>query len=462
MSASLTAAETLFFEGNQHMQSGDVLAAEHCYRQALALTPDFSEALANLALLREQAGAFDEAESCYLQSIAIYPDNLQVHLNLGVLLLKLKRFAEAETVNRTALQLAPDSPAVWSNLGVLLACIKRETEAEHCYRQALSLDETYAKARFNLGYILLRQGRFDEGWQCLEARDWYDLLSPHFSCPRWQGESLQHKSIILGFDAGHGDMIQFCRYVIALKAMGTVRIALICHPGLKTLFATLPGVDEVVSFVDYIDTGDFDFWTLPMSLPYHFGTRLDSIPAPIPYLTADPANAAKWAAMLPPGIKVGLAWLGNPHFENDSDRSLPALALLAPLGSVKDVQFISLQKGAGGDEARQPPAELPLLAMGEKLDDFADTAALMANLDLVISVDTAIAHLAGSLGVPCWVLLADYRTDWRWLTGRSDTPWYPDQMRLFRQSHASADWSPVIAEVVEALGSWKRQRDIDS
>jgi hypothetical protein len=156
-------------------------------------------------------------------------------------------------------------------------------------------------------------------------------------------------------------------------------------------------------------------------------------------------------------MRVGLAWKGNPNFENDADHSLPSLDLLAPLGAVPGVQWVSLQKGNGEDEAKRPPVGLDLLALGGALEDFADTAAVVACLDLVISVDTALAHLAGALGKPCWVLLPDYRTDWRWLTGRTDSPWYPAHMRLFRQSCAGG-WLPVIASVVDALEGWMKEQ----
>lgn len=461
MSADPTPAETLFFEGNRRMLAGDAAGAEQSFRQALSMVPDFGEALTNLGWLRERAGALAEAEACYRQAIDLRPEGIQVYLNLGVLLLNQKRFAEAGAIDRQALQLAPDSPAAWSNLGVLLACMKKEGEAEQCYRTALGLDSGYAKASFNLSYLLLRQGRFEEGWRCMETRGGYDLPAGYFNCPRWRGEALSGKSLIIGFEAGHGDMIQFCRYAVQLKAIGAARIALLCHPGLKTLFATLPGVDEVFSFDDSVPSSGWDFWVPPMSLPLYCATRLDSIPAPIPYLAAEPARVAKFSALLPAsgatGLRVGLVWKGNPNFENDADRSLPSLDILAPLGTVAGVQFISLQKGAGEDEARHPPAGLDLLALGDAIGDFADTAALVSCLDLVISVDSAVAHLSGALGKPCWVLLPDYRTDWRWLTGRADSPWYPEQMRLFRQP-SGGGWPPVIADVAGALAVWVRER----
>jgi Flp pilus assembly protein TadD len=457
MSIAPDPAETLFLDGNRRMEAGDAEGAEACYRQALLLNPRLGEAVANLGLLRERAGAVVEAETCYRQAIALNPSVNQNYLNLGVLLMNGKRFAEAEAVFMQALKRAPESPVAWSNLGVLLACVKREEEAEQCYRTAMALDGDHARARFNLSYVLLRQGRFEEGWQCLEARDWYAHLASHFTCPRWRGEPLSGKSIVIGFEAGHGDMIQFCRYAELLKTMGASWISLVCHPALKVLLSTLSAVDEVFSFHEEVPASGWDFWTPPMSLPYYCRTRLDSIPAPIPYLAPDPARADKWGALLPvTGLRVGLAWKGNPRFENDEDRSLPSLDVLSPLGEVSGVCFVSLQKGPGEAEARCPPAGLPLLAIGETLEDFADTAAIISCLDLVISVDTAVAHLAGALGKPCWLLLPDYRTDWRWLTGRTDSPWYPERLRLFRQP-TGGNWPPVISAVVEALEEWKEK-----
>lgn len=455
-----TQAEALFFKASQCMTAGDAEGAEEYFRQALCLEPNFSEALVNLGWLREQAGASAEAEACYRRAIVLSPALVQAYLNLGVVLLNQKRFIEAEVVLGDARQLAPDSPAAWSNLGVLMACMKREDEAESCYRTALELDGGYAKARFNLGYVLLRQGRFEEGWRCLEARDWYRALAAHFSCPRWLGETLAGKSVVIGFEAGHGDMIQFCRYAAALKTMGATRVTVVCHPGLKTLFETLSGVDETISFEDDVPMSGWDFWTPPMSLPHLCSTCMESIPAPIPYLAADPQRVANWTPLLPAsGLRVGLAWKGNPRFENDGDRSLPSLDVLAPLGAVDGIRLVSLQKGPGEEDALHPPPGLRLLALGGALRDFADTAAIVANLDLIISVDTAVAHLAGALGKPCWVMLPDYRTDWRWLTERTDSPWYPERMRLFRQPRGGG-WSPVVAAVVEALESWKRDHGI--
>lgn len=431
------------------MEAGEHAEAETCFKKALQIAPDFAEAHTNLGLLLEKRSDSKTAEACYRRSIALNPTCSQTHLNLGALLANQKRFMEAEAAYRQAIELKADAPEGWSNLGVLCACMKREMEAERCYRTALFLDETYAQARFNLSYLLLRQGRFEEGWQSLEARNWYAPLAAQLSMPRWQGEPLTGKSLLICLEAGYGDVIQFCRYADVLKEQGAASITLLCHPPLKMLLSSLASVDAIISFDDPLPVSNWDFWTPLLSIPYHCKTRLDSIPARTPYLHAAADRLEKWTPLIPKGgLRAGLVWRGNPQFENDADRSLPSLDVLAPLWSVKGITFISLQKGAGENEA--PAAGLPLVKLCAQLSDFADTAAVIASLDLVICVDTAVAHLTGALGKSCWVLLPDYKTDWRWLTERSDSPWYPGVMRLFRQS-TMGDWTPVIAEVVNAL-----------
>ena len=433
------------------MAAGESAAAEDCFLQALMLEPMHGAARANLGYLKEQQGALAEAEFHYRQAIALMPDHAQLHQNLGVLLLKEKRFDESERATRTALELAPESASAWSQLGVLLACVKREHEAEQCYRRALTLEPDHARARFNLAYVLLRQGRFEEGWPLLEARWQFDAFAHTFACARWNGEPLYGKSIVIMLEAGQGDMIHFCRYAAQLKKDAALRVAVICHPALKRLFATLQGVDTIYALDEAIPADGWDYWTHPMRLPSLLGAGAQ---VPIPYLAAEPGLARHWAGELPSqGLRVGLAWKGNPDFENDADRSLPSLRTLAPLAAVP-AHFVSLQKGPGEEEAMDPPDGMRLYAAGPQLSDFADTAAVIANLDLVISVDTAVAHLAGAMGKPCWLLLPDYRCDWRWMSGRSDTPWYPS-MRLFRQSTAG-DWTAVIEAVARELALLQR------
>lgn len=442
-------AQSLFFQGSRQMEAGDFAGAESSFEQAIQIFPDFAEAYVNLGLLLEKRGKMESAEACYRRAIELNCEYSQPHLNLGVLLAKQKRFIEAEAAYRQAIALKPHSAAAWSNLGVLCACMQREAEAERCQRTAMFLDADYAMARFNLSYLLLRQGRFEEGWFCLEARTGYAGLAEYLTVPGWQGESLAGKSILVGYEAGHGDMIQFCRYVAVLKERGASAVTLLCHPPLKALFATLAGVDAVISFDEPLPASGWDLWTPLMSIPFHCKTRLDSVPAALPYLHAAKNRIEKWAPLIPEnGFRVGLVWKGSPLFENDADRSLPTLSVLAPLWSVQGVTFVSLQKGAGENEA--PPEGMRFERIGPQLSDFADTAAVVSLLDLVICVDTAVAHLSGAFGKPCWVLLPEYKTDWRWLTERTDTPWYPGVMRLFRQSVAG-DWTPVVDEVVSAL-----------
>ena len=450
----VVSAADLFYQGSGHLQAGDAVQAEACWQAALALDPNMAEAHANLAYLHDERGEWAQAEACYQRALELQPYHTQLHLNYGTLLAGRKRLAEAEAAYIQAIALEPQAASGWSNLGGLYAGMKRDAEAELCCRQALLREPEHAKARFNLAYVLLRQGRFEEGWPCLEARDWYAALQAQLDCPRWVGESLQGKSLLIGPEAGYGDMIQFARYAPLLKARGAARITVLCPSALKALLITLQDVDAVLAWDEAMPAEGWDCWTPLLSIPLHCGTRLDSIPAGLPYLQALPERRARWQARLPTGgLRVGLVWKGNPRFENDADRSLPGLELLAPLAAVPGVRFISLQKGEGEDEARLPPTGLPLLHLGSEIEDFADTAAIVAGLDLVICVDTAVAHLAGALGRPCWVLLPHYKTDWRWLEDRNDTPWYPGLLRLFRQGPAQ-DWAPVVVEVRAALSTW--------
>lgn len=345
----------------------------------------------------------------------------------------------------------PELPEAWFQRGVEHLWAKREAQAETCLRRALELFPGYSSARFKLAYLLLRQGRYPEGWAALESRPPNLAFKQLLPAPRWEGEDLAGKSLLVGQEGGHGDMIMFSRYLPLLRDLGAARLGLICLPGLKRLFSTLEGVDTVIAMGEPIPGPGWDHWILPASLPLRFGTTADTIPAPIPYLRPDAARSEAWAGRLPPRPRVGLVWKGNPDFMNDLDRSLPHLHALAPLAAVPGVRFVSLQKGPGQDEAAAPPAGMDLFDAAPDLHDFADTAALVAQLDLVIAIDTAVAHLAGALGRPCWVLLPHYRTDWRWFETGEASPWYPGSMRLFRQG-PDRDWAPVLARVAAELG----------
>ena len=433
------------------MATGELDAAEDCFRNALKEAPDKAELHANLGYLLDLKGAPYEALQCYARSIDLDPGIAQVHLNYGALLIGLKLLGAAEAAFTQAIQLEPESPAGWSNLGGLYAGMKRDAESELCCRQALIRDNGHAKARFNLANILLRQGRFGEGWACLESRQSSVPLAAYFECPRWSGEPLAGQSMVLACEAGLGDMIHFVRYATVIKNKGVSRLTLVCPAVLTALFSTVPGVDEVIALEQDVPRAGWDYWAPILSLPLHCASDLDCIPASLPYVSVPAEHAQRWDAVLPgKGLRVGLVWKGNPKFENDADRSLPGLHTLQALAQVEGVSFVSLQKGAGQYEAENPPEGLGLWDAGAQLGDFAETAAVLVNLDLVISVDTAVAHLAGALNKPCWVLLPHYNTDWRWLEKRSDSPWYPGVMRLFRQAPAGG-WNAVVSQVRSEL-----------
>jgi Tfp pilus assembly protein PilF len=453
-------AEQLYSEALRVIDLGDFAAAEDALRRALQLAPTLAEAHANLGFVLDHLRRKREAEASYRQALMLAPMRTQTYINFGALLESQHRFAEAEAAYQTALSFDPDAQLAWSNLGVLMACTQQEAEAERCLRTALALAPGNRKVAYNLAHQLLRQGCYEEGWQHMESRDWYERLEKHLDMPRWRGEALAGKAILIGPEAGHGDMIQFCRYGKQLKELGARRVSVLCHPPLKTLFQHLDGVDDAIAIGDPDPGIDWDYWTPPLSQPYYLQTRLDTIPADLPYLHASPDKIAHWRSIMGASgkaLRVGLVWKGNPRFENDACRSLGSLIDLAPLGEVPGIRFFSLQKGAGEDETASAVTPFPITALGADIADFSDTAAIMMNLDLVITVDTAAAHLAGALARPCWVMLPAYKTDWRWLTKRTDSPWYPGVMRLFRQD-ASGSWAPVIAELKEALAVFVQQR----
>ena len=459
-------ALSLFSEGNDKVTAGDFAGAELLFREALALNPLFPQAHANLGYLLDRRGALGDAEISLRTAISMAPQLAGVRLNLGALLLQQKRLDEAEAVYAMALQIEPDSSPLWSNLGSLYVAMQRFDDAETCLNKAMQLDTENRKAPFNLAYLRLREGRFKEGWALFEARDWYATMEQHFLFPRWRGQPLQGHSVMLSFEAGHGDVIQFCRYATLLKSRGAGRIGLVGHPALTRLMRSLPALDEVISFTDNVPREGYDYWLPLMSAPHYChvaDTDADadadadadsSVYAEVPYLYPDADLQTLWAPRIPVGRRrIGLVWKGNPAFENDRDRSLPSLATLQPLWSVANITWVSLQKGRGEDEALDINCSYPLTHLGGAMQDFADAAAILSQLDLLISVDTAMAHLAGAIGTPCWLLLPDYMTDWRWGTGRSDSVWYPDTIRLFRQS-SDQQWAPVIHALVNALQAW--------
>ncbi|WP_423378012.1 tetratricopeptide repeat protein [Burkholderia sp. LMG 32019] len=434
--------------------------AEAASRQTLALCPDHPEAHYNLGVALQNLDRLPEAEAAYRDAIRYRPGLPQPHNNLGCVLRAQGRHDEAMAVFADALALAPDMAEVHYNLGTTFAHAGRHDDAEHAYRRALELRADYGDARFGLATLLLGLGRFDEGWRRYESRYEQSAFVHRrtrevLPCAQWQGEPLTGKTLLVWQEDGLGDMLQFSRYFAAFRARHAARVVFACQPALHRLMEAVDGVDAVLDHeTATVQATQFDFWTSLLSAPMHAGTTLDTIPPPV-RLAPDPARVERWRARLdalPAGPRVGLVWKGNPKHHNDAHRSLPSLALLTPLWSVPGVHFVSLQKGQGEDEARQPPGGLPLLHLGSEIDDFADTAAIVAQLDLVVCVDTSTAHLAASLGKPCWVLLPNQDVDWRWMHDRDDSPWYPGTVRLFRRGRDHT-WIQMAERLREAFAA---------
>ncbi|HLX02591.1 MAG TPA: tetratricopeptide repeat-containing glycosyltransferase family protein [Trinickia sp.] len=432
--------------------------AELACRQALVLRPDFAEAHYNLGIVLRALDRLSEAEAAYRQALAIRPDSVEALNNLGSVLQAFDRLPEAAAVYGQALTIRPGFAEAHQNLGNVLKELGQLPEAEAAYRRAISIRADYGDAKFGLATLLLSTGRFDEGWPLYECR--YD--QPEFvhhksrlrlTCPQWQGEALAGKSVLVWQEDGLGDMIQFGRYLPLFKAQGAAQVAFACVPALHGLFAAVDGIDAVLDHdTAQARSSAYDCWTSPLSVPFHTRTTVDTIPH-FAYRIPEPSLVASWRARLStlaPGPRIGLVWKGNAKHHNDANRSLPTLAALAPLWSVAGVSFVSLQKGQGEEEARWPPPGQPLLHLGSDVTDFADTAAIVSQLDLVICVDTSTAHLAASHGKPCWLLLPGRGVDWRWMHERTDSPWYPGTLRLFRQS-AEEGWPAVIERVRQAL-----------
>ena len=453
------AIRNIFSMGNVLMDNGQLDEAVENYRRVLEIKPDFADAHCNLGLALQELGQFDGAVASYHQALEIKPDYAEAHYNLGNTLQALGQNKDAVACFSRALEINPDYAEAHYNLGIALQDLGQCEDAVACYQRALAINPDFAEADLNLSLLLLSLGQYAEAWPKYEARyhrnfNVRNVFSPDVSFPQWQGEPLTGKSLVVWPERGFGDEIQFARYIPMLKNRGVSRITLVCISPLKALLGMLEGVDAVVTQTDAASLPIHDYWAFSMSLPLHFATTVETIPAKLPYLSAPPERLNRWRSRLPMGgLKVGLVWKGNAVHKNDANRSLPGLSTLAPLWSVPGVTFISLQKGQGEDEAATPPVSQPILDLGPDILDFADTAAIVAQLDLVICIDTSIAHLAGALGKPCWVLLPAIGVDWRWLHERTDSPWYPGVMRLFRQSKAG-DWAETISEATQALGTW--------
>ncbi|MCW2312896.1 tetratricopeptide repeat protein [Rhodoferax antarcticus] len=448
-------AERLFAQSSSALQASQFHTAEVLLMDALQLEPDLAQAHANLAWLLDRRGSMSEAVRHYQLAVELQPDNARIHLNFGATLAELKLFHAAEAAYQKALQVDPTLPGTWCNLGALQAQNFRDDEAETSLRKALALDPEHQGAHDNLASLLLRKGHYREGWYHLEFRDWYHPAEERLRSGRWRGQSLRDRAVLAMCEGGFADMVQFCRYVTVLREQGAAQVDVLSHPDMKPLLQSLDGVGDVFGFGDDIASSDWDYWVPVLSLPHYVGTHLDNIPAKLPYLQAPADRQTFWRQEINqvaprPGLRVGLMWRGNPAFENEAQWSLSSLKILAPLWEVPGVKFLSLQKGRGEYEAAHLQASQPMANLAPSLETFSDMAAAIGQLDLVICIDSAVAHLAAALGKPCWLLLPSFSTDWRWLEGRADSPWYPGVMQLWRQPSGN-DWSAVVLQVRDAL-----------
>jgi tetratricopeptide (TPR) repeat protein len=436
-------------------QRGNHTQALHQINLALKTKPSSSLALNSRGVALKELKRFEEALASFNRALTLRPDYAQAYSNRGATLHELKRFEEALTSFDRALALQPDYAEALFNRGATLHELQRLEEALASYDRALTLRPNDVKTHYNQATCRLLIGDFDRGWKQHEWRwETESNQKRNFAAPLWTGrEDLAGKTILLHAEQGLGDTIQFCRYAPLVAARGA-RVILEVQKPLHALMRSLPGAAQILSQNDPLPR--FDFHCPLLSLPLAFGTRVETIPSAIPYLAAPEAKMQAWRDRLGTHHKprIGLVWAGNPRIglpnanRIDRQRSI-AVDRLTPIFQITDYEFYSLQKG---DEAvaqlRSSPLRQQVIDWTDELYDFSDTAALIANLDLIISVDTSVAHLAGALGKPFW-LMNRYNTCWRWLLGRNDSPWYPTA-RLFRQDQ-TRNWDGVIAHIQEAL-----------
>jgi len=436
---------------------GRTAESAESYRRAVALDPAFVAALSNLGLALQSQGREAEAIACFRQALAAEPGFAEASLNLGNTLIGTGEPAAALAAYESAVAHAPGDARMHNNLGRALEALGRDEAALAAYARAAALSPGYAGAQLNLALAHLAQGDFAAGWPLYEWR-WRtgDLTPRALPAPLWTGaEELAGKTLFVYAEQGLGDTLHVARYVPLLAARGA-RVVFEAQRALLPLLASLDGVASLLAPGD--DLPEIDLQIPLLSLPGAFATTLDTLPARVPYLAPPAERVARWRgeieALARP--RIGLAWAGSLANRNDRNRSLP-LALLEPVLARPGASLVSLQKDLREGDAAILHRHPQVLPLGERLADFADTAAVMSLLDLVVSVDTAPAHLAGALARPRFLLLP-FAGEWRWLRGRRDSPWYPTA-RLFRQP-APGDWPGAVTELMAALDKLSPTPDI--
>ncbi|MDR5827321.1 tetratricopeptide repeat protein [Caballeronia sp. LP006] len=449
--------------------------AESAFRRALELRPGYAEASLVLGALTKSSGRVVESEALLRVAIAGLPHSVNAHESLGDVLRLLGRCDEAEAELRQALSLNPASFEANISLGLVLYALNRLPEAEAAARQSLALRPGSVRARLMLGLTLLKDGKYKDGLMNFESRyeespEWEaaGAVSPYVQASRipiamWRGESLEGKSLVIAPEQGLGDAIQCIRFVPLLRRLGVSKLTVVCDAALMRLFSLVDGVDAVSDVSHPQELSGCDFWCYMMSLPHRLGITLDMLHSNGRYIDVPEENVQFWkqrinASLTNGRYKIGLAWsgsndLGNPSSVlppelRDNIRRSVRLQQLLPLLRISQCTFFSLQKGGEERQLAEIPEAVRPLDLMSNVTDFLDTAAIIENLDLVITVDTSVAHLAGALGKPVWIL-SRFDGDWRWLLDREDSPWYASA-RVFTQK-TRGDWDEVIAGVKERL-----------
>lgn len=430
------------------MDTNRLQEAEACLYRAIELKPDYAAAYNNLGLVLMNANRLGEAESCFRQALELDPNCPEVYNNLGLVLEDTTRLKEAEALFRRAIEQKPNYAEAHYNLGNFLKAVKRLDEAEKCLLRASELRPDYQQAHFALASLYLLRGQYEQGWEK------YDKLRlkksknrlPEFC--RWQGEDLTDRKILLFHEQGFGDTIQFVRYVKKVAELAHETILWVQKPLTSLMAASY--TDVKVHTGECPPTEQFDFACPLPSLPMIFNSSEKTIPRLVPYIHAVREISAAWRRTLVKadnGIKyrVGVVWAGNPKHHNDRNRSVP-FAIFRELFAITEINWVSLQVGVRAEDLKGTPDSI--LDLSQDLVDFSQTAGVMDNLDLVITVDSAVAHLAGAMGKETWLLLP-VSPDWRWQLEREDSPWYPT-MRLFRQLKMG-EWSEVLARAKVVL-----------
>ena len=444
-------AEAYYNMANILRQQDRHVEAVENYQRVIRIRPDFAMAYGNLAVTLKEQGRDAEAIESYKQAIRLMPADATLRHDLGIVLKDCGRYDEATENYKQAIRLDPDYAQAYNSLGVAMKECNRCTEAIENYEQAIRLKPDYADAHWNRSLALLLSARLSEGWKEYQRR--YDDLnttdSPHYSQKTlWDGSSFDGKTLLVRYQQGLGDNIQFVRYLPMVKERGGTVIYETKKP-LTDLLRPLDGIDELVAAASNgKPAASFDLHISLMDLPRVFGATIETIPSNVPYLYADPAKAQAWRnRIVQKNLTVGIVWAGAAAHRNDRNRSC-TLADFAPLAEIDGIQLYGLQKGNPSKQADKSSARIIAANLGEEFEDFTDTAAAIGNMDLVVSVDTAVLHLAGAMGKPTWALLP-FAPDWRWMLERQDSPWYPT-MRLFRQKSPGC-WPDVFADVKKEL-----------